>query len=313
MKTIKNILCFTLLAVLFTACDINDREYDDVLEVGRTGGTLTVNNQLISYVVGEDATYTASGSTYQGSVSTQTVDVYKSFTSSATGETSNETLLTSITISDLNAGSTSVFEAQFTYSELIEGLLLNGEPLPAEDTGLTIGDSWTLRYVSNTSAGDANSNIATTKVAVGTRFAGTYRVIASDYYRIGVQSGAADWSGEQRIIESVDATTYKHLGVGPFDVGYFADYADSEYHLFFDLNSDDTVNYEGVGNTTLLENAYVSCAVNGALFENVSCAGSNYVVRDDVEGKDLIYMTYGYFTDGSGTREFYEVLEKIVD
>uniref|UniRef100_UPI0030CA20B7 hypothetical protein n=1 Tax=uncultured Flavobacterium sp. TaxID=165435 RepID=UPI0030CA20B7 len=40
---------------------------------------------------------------------------------------------------------------------------------------------------------------------------------------------------------------------------------------------------------------------------------NNTIVRDNVDGKDKIYMTYGYFTTGSGPREFYEVLEKIVD
>ena len=34
--------------------------------------------------------------------------------------------------------------------------------------------------------------------------------------------------------------------------------------------------------------------------------------QDDVLGKDRIYMSYGYLA-ASGPREFYEVLEKVVD
>ena len=34
---------------------------------------------------------------------------------------------------------------------------------------------------------------------------------------------------------------------------------------------------------------------------------------NDILGKDKIYMSYGYLTAGSGPREFYEVLEKVVD
>jgi hypothetical protein len=38
----------------------------------------------------------------------------------------------------------------------------------------------------------------------------------------------------------------------------------------------------------------------------------NKAVRDDVDGKDRIYMSYGYLA-ASGSREFYEVLEKVVE
>ena len=38
----------------------------------------------------------------------------------------------------------------------------------------------------------------------------------------------------------------------------------------------------------------------------------NKAVRDDVLGKDRLYMSYGYIA-ATGPREFYEVLEKVVD
>jgi hypothetical protein len=319
MKKINKILSFVLLALIFNACDINDRDHGNVLEPlegAEYGGVLSLDKALISYVVGDDGTYTASGNVYQGNVVTETIDIYKSFTNTS-GEMSNEVLLATVPVSDTNTGINASFTADFKYEDLIDGLLLNGSPLPSNDGDLAIGDSWNLRYVSNTIAGGSNTNFRSTSVSVGTRFAGTYRVIASDYWRINVQSGAADWSGEERVIESVDASTYRHIGVGPFDVdtvtGGFG-YAPEEAELYFSITSTDAVDYEGVGNTTLLTQPYMSCITNPGEFNNVPCgATTNYVVRDDVSGKDLIFMTYGYLTPGSGPREFYEVLEKIVD
>lgn len=313
MKKINYIL--SLLVIAFTiSCDSDP---DNITTIDRTGGILQLDKELIGYVVGDNGTYTASGKAYQGAVKTTHVDIYKTFTNSVTGESSNEALLSSIDITSTTTGTNSTYSSSFNYADLISGLTIGGAAISANDGDLNIGDYWTLRYASTTSEGYVNTNYKTTKVAVGTRFAGVYKVIASDYWRIGVQSGAANWVGEERVIESVDATTYRHIGVGPFDVdtvvagfGYDA----TEAHLFFSITALDEVNYEGVGNTTLLTQPYMSCVTDPAEFNNVPCdATSNYVVRDNVDGKDLIYMTYGYLTPGSGPREFYEVLEKIVD
>lgn len=46
---------------------------------------------------------------------------------------------------------------------------------------------------------------------------------------------------------------------------------------------------------------------------HVNCGNSNFVVRDNVDGKDKLYMSFGYYTTGSGPREFYQVMEKIVE
>lgn len=312
MKTIKNILCFTLLAVLFTACDINDREYDDVLEVDRTGGSLTLDKTLIGYVVGNDATYTASGSVYQGNVTTQTIDVYNSFTSATTGSTSNEVLLATLTVDNLASGSNALFSTDFTYEQLIAGLELDGAALPSSDGELTIGDFWNLRYVSKTSLGDENTNYRTTKVSVGTRYSGTYRPVAGEYYRIGVLTyELADWETfcPETVIESVDATTYRVLE-------YFGPFGGNEW--YFQINGDGSITYPEntpagdaqTGNSQ----PFITCQSSPADMTNVPCGpGSNVVIRDDVNGADQLVMTFGYFTAGSGSREFYQILEKIVD
>ena len=60
-------------------------------------------------------------------------------------------------------------------------------------------------------------------------------------------------------------------------------------------------------------NRALGCHTEPELFTNVPCDGSNMLIPDDVNGKHRMILTYGYFTDGSGLREFYEVLEKIVN
>ena len=44
------------------------------------------------------------------------------------------------------------------------------------------------------------------------------------------------------------------------------------------------------------------------------CGGSdkNKVIRSS-DGKDVLVMSFGYFTAGSGSREFYQKLEKIIE
>jgi hypothetical protein len=58
----------------------------------------------------------------------------------------------------------------------------------------------------------------------------------------------------------------------------------------------------------------VNCSETPANMTNAcGFAGiQNKAVRDDVDGKDRIYMSYGYLA-ASGSREFYEVLEKVVE
>jgi len=54
------------------------------------------------------------------------------------------------------------------------------------------------------------------KMTVATRFAGKYKPIAGEYYRIGVPTYAlGDWPSEVTV-ESVDAITYKMTDFEPF-------------------------------------------------------------------------------------------------
>ena len=48
---------------------------------------------------------------------------------------------------------------------------------------------------------------------------------------------------------------------------------------------------------------------------NARCgdADHNTVLLDNVNGKDIITMSFGYYTAGSGPREFYQQMEKVVN
>lgn len=309
MKNIKYIL-LSFLAIGLVACDGNDLDFDTTAEIDHTGGLISVDKALISYVVGEDGTYTFSGSVLQADVATSSIELYKSFTD-VDGNTS-ETIPFK-TVSLTTDSQTELFSTTASYAELKEGLSVNGAALPDSDTELNIGDFWTISYRAITENGDESLSRTSTKVAVGTRFAGVYKVIASSYYRIGEDNG--NWNGEERIIESVDATVYKHIGVGPWDdVPAAFGYPIEQGQVFFTVDNDtDVVSYADIGNSVIVAQPFITCASNPGSMTNANCATSNIVIKDDVEGKDIIYLSYGYLTPGSGPREFYEVLEKVVN
>lgn len=274
------------------------------------GGLITVKNQLIPYVVGNgaDFPYAAAFTAFQGDVQVTSVKIFKTFTN-VSGVSSNTNLLRTITLPN-----TAQFETiNFTVSlnELITGLTLNGAPLTNNDSTLNIGDFWTLSYETTTSNGLERVIATKSKVSVGTRFAGDYKVIQCQYWRIGVPRPdvTGPFVGTTVSIESVNATTYRKLEYGgPFEGNEF----------YFTIDGSDNILVPGTYDGAIqLINEYpvINCTANPSDMTNAcSVAGiQNKVVRDDVLGKDKLYMSYGYFTTGSGPREFYEVLEKVVE
>lgn len=306
MKKMKYLIVMLLSFTALVSCIDDDN--DELTGGAAIGGLVTIDTPSVGYVVGNDGTYTASGSVYQGNAQTTSISVYKTFNNSATGASSNEELFFTLPISNTTVGQSGNFSFDFTYEDLIEGLTIDGAPLSTNDADLNIGDFWELKYVSTTSNGDVNANGSTTKVSVGTRFAGTYNVIAHEYWRIGVLRDDVPWPA-QMLIESVDATTYRV-------VEYFGAFPGNEY--YFEIDALDKITYpaetpDGEGQTGNGQ-PLTTCELNAADLTNVPCGDlSNFVVRDDVEGKDQLHMTFGYFTAGSGAREFYQVLEKAVD
>jgi hypothetical protein len=301
MKKIKYIL-LTLFTIA-TVVSCIDEDNDELTGDATTGGFISVNNQLISYVVGSGATYSATGNILQGREQTSSVNIYKSFTNNTTGGVSNEVLLKTISIDNTTMGQSANFVLSFTYEELISDLILDGSPLPTLDSDLNIGDYWSLRYASNTSKGDLNFNAKTTKVAVGTRYAGVYTVEDSSYFRLGVDGG--NWNSTDRIIESVNASIYRHKGVSFWD--------DNEFYFTVDPSTNviTIMNVDLAGNGVLLNGQPIMTCDSNSGFTVLTCdASTSVAVPDDINGADQLIMTVGYLTAGSGPREFFEKMVK---
>ena len=306
MKTRKKILILLSAIVVTFSCTNDGTLIDDSEDIltgnAITGGLVNVGNPLISYVVGSGNTYTASGTIKQGKIPTTEVNVYKSFTDVVTGNTSNSELLTSIPVSSTTPGDVVSFSFDFTYESLSSGLSVNGSPLPADDGNLNIADSWTLTYEAVTGNGEVVMNANTTKVAVGTRYAGIYTVVESVYWNSG--SNLGNWTGEDVTIESVNATVYRHAGLAFWD--------DQEY--FFTVDPD-TNEITILDPNDLLLNGSPAMTCNGGAgsFEILSCEGNSEAIPNDTTGEDVLEFTVGYFRGVGATREFFERLVKKVD
>jgi len=302
MKKIKYLLLTLFSLVTVIACVDNDN--DELTGDATTGGYVSVNNPLISYVVGSGSTYSATGSIFQGNEQTSSVDIYKSFINNTTGSVSNEVLLKTISIDETSIGSLVNFSVSFTYDELITDLVIDGNPLPNNDGNLNIGDYWQLRYASNTSEGDLNFNAKTTKVAVGTRYAGVYDTANSAYWNSG--SFIGNWDGTERIIESVNATVYRHVGLAYWDDNEFYFTVDNSTGVITVLD----VDLDEVG-LLLNGSPAMTCTGGTGSFESIPCDSSTSLATpDDVNGADVLEFTVGYFRGVGATREFFETLTK---
>lgn len=303
-----------LLAIMFiTSCsDGQDyRSYEGEYGTETTklaDPVLNIESQVVSFIFGTDS-YPVDFNLVNGEKAVTTINIYNTFNDAASGESSNEVLLRSVAVD--GSVSRDTFSEPFTYAELKEGLTLAGSPLPDDETQIGTGSTWNLRYEGVTSTGDVQF-AGSTIIGVLHRYAGLYEVIESAYWRIGSDSGP--WDGETRFIGSPNATTFSYNDAwGPFGwVGnsftFTIDEGSGEVVVPL-LNSDGSL---ANGGPLFSGNRAVGCHTEPGFFTSLSvpCEESN-VFTEDPDGKHILKMHYGYFTDGSGAREFYEVLRKI--
>lgn len=231
------------------------------------------------------------------------LNVYKQFTQAGTLAQSDRILFKSYSVGNDNK---TAFSDSFTFSDLRDGLKVNGADLPTNDELIPTGSSWKLTFEAETSQGTQQLG-GSIRVAVLSVYAGIYKVVESEYFRIGVSYGG--WNGETRFIGSIDENTFSYNDAW----GYFGWVGKS---FDFDLNPDNTITVPLINSSGLFSgNRALRCDIEPQTFTSVSCDGSNVLIPDPAnptskDGKHIIKLTYGYFTDGSGPREFYEVLEK---
>lgn len=316
-----------MLFAVVTVVSCIDTDNDELSMGAITGGIIELDqkSKSIGYVVGNDGTYTVASELPQGAVKTNKVDVYKQLSyqiilkdadnkDSLITKKTNKVLFNTFNFENPVSGIVDNFTFSFKYEDLIDALVKeDGTSLPANDGELLIGDFWKLTYVTTTSEGDVLENSAATKISLGTRYAGTYKPLDGAYYRIGVLTyELPDWLlyCPETLIESVDATTYRV-------VEYFGPFGSNTW--YFQIGSDGTITYpeNTPDGTAQLGNGqpFITCQTNPGDMSDVPCDPSltNKVIRDDVNGADQLFMSFGYFTSGSGARSFYHVLEKIVE
>lgn len=308
MKKISYLLLS--LSFMFFSCTADN---DTLTQNENEGGLITISKTNIGYVVGNGDTfqYGTNLSAFQGNEKVTKVEVYNQFTNTD-GDQSNKVLMTTLTFP--NAAQVENLNFAFTYPQLIAGLTLNGAALPSDDTLLNIGDFWTLTYVTTSTDGDVTENAVTTKISVGTRFAGNYKCIDGAYYRIGVFTYGTEYWPPVTVIESVNSTMYRvKKYFGPFTNTSTATGGD----YYFVIDASDNISYPATTPSGVAQEGngqpFFSCQSNPTEFQVLSCSATNFVTRDDVTGKDRLDMTFGYLNGPGLAREFHQVLEKIVD
>lgn len=295
---IKLLLPFLFLSVVFTSCADEDLvTYGDGGTVKIADPFLQIQTAVVSFQAGLPD-YTISTYLVNGQKAVTKVNVYSVYTDAKTGAKSNEALVTSF---DVAAGNRVLLEKKLTYADLKKGLTVNGGALPDDEKTLPVGSGWKFRFEGETSSGNI-SLPGNMNVGVLSRFAGLYKVVESKYYRIGVLT--ADWAGQTRFIGSVDETTFSYNDFW----GNFA-WAGKSFH--FAVNADNSINVPITPNGIFSGTYAINCKDNKDKFGFVPCEDTNVLIPDEATGKHRIKLTYGYFTEGSGSREFYEVLEKI--
>lgn len=305
MKKISIIALLAAFALVFTHCEM---VYDDNTAGFKEGGLITSSKALLNYVVGDGGTYSFDMLVHQNpDFKVKEVNIYKSARIADTSgviQKSNEVLAETVTVD--GTVNTTVNSSDYAYADLIKDLTIDGNPLPASDGQLSIGDQFVFRIESVMENGDAFQQSFTVQMTVSTRYAGTYICTALQYWRIGVQSPSY-WLGHELVIKSIDAITYE------YDWGSTIGW---DGPLYFQVDASGNITYPDTWNgvaQTLNGQPLTTCVANPGDLSNVPCTGSNVVIKDDVNGEDQLILTYGYYTGGSGPREFHETLVKKVD
>lgn len=230
------------------------------------------------------------------------VKVYSIYTSAATGNQSNEALLGTLDVEGVNRN---IIEGTWDYSQLKAGITVDGAPLPDDQVALTVGSGWRLRFEGVTTSGETVRLKGNINVAVLSRFAGIYQVTKSEYYRIGVLT--ATWTGSTRFIGSVDEDTFSYND-------YWGSFAWTGNQFNFDIDfTTNKIKVPIIVDGLFSGNRALDCDVEPQTFSVFTCTNTNVLVPNETTGEHVIKLTYGYFTDGSGPREFSEELKKVVD
>ena len=302
MKNYIKYLSILCVSLLFTSCLIDDEAPSDNNDKGpNLVGFLnsTVNASVAADGNTNDILMTVAFSGPTSAQFTGDFDVTISVDPSSTAIEGTHFELSSNTLS-LSASSNYIANLPLTI--LTAGI----DPPLDENPVLTL-------VISEISDGSIVPNGRTSSIDITIEYlcfsvvTGAYRTLFGEYYRIGVgPTTTENWPDEIEIIY-LCGTTYRVL----------------EYFGWFDGN-EWYIEIDGAGNISYLpttptgdpnignDQPIITCQTNPGDMTNVPCGpGSNIMTVDgDVV---TLNMTFGYYTPDSGSREFTQILEKIVD
>ncbi|NQU34746.1 MAG: hypothetical protein HQ521_16070 [Bacteroidetes bacterium] len=158
-KIIFSFLSLAIVALMFTSCE---QTYDDFMTGDVQTGGLVSPLKSFPYKLGGTTTFDVSVDIPKGP-GIVTIEVYKTYTGKA------EVLHGTIDVASANANDNVTKSMSLDYAALINGL-----GMPADESELLIGDSWTLSYVSIMEDGRSVKNGAKTAIGVANFFAGDY-------------------------------------------------------------------------------------------------------------------------------------------
>jgi hypothetical protein len=296
MKNFKLIWVLCLIGLF--GCDA------DVVEYGSTKTPLGISSPYLQ-IVTPSISFQAGTPSYTvefNAINTDnifaltSINSYKTFTNASDGSVSDRLAFQTY---DLGGDTKTVYSQDVTYDDLKEGL-----SLPDDQNTLAVGSGWLIDFEGTQADGTVLPLSGVVRISIQSRFAGLYEVVESKYVRIGVDNGG--WNGEERFISSVDANTFKYndyWGTFGFSGGGFLFDIDEATNTFVNFRVTEAGLFSG--------NRMVTCENEPETFEIVTCDGSNNIVPNDETGAHVITLTYGYFTDGSGPRSFFEKMEKL--
>jgi len=306
MKTMKNYIKYLpilFVSLLLTSCLVDDEDPFEAFDEGPNLVGFTSATVNASVVADGFTSEILLPVTFAGPSASSVQSDFTANIAVDPASTAIEGVHYTLTSTTINMSADTNYIATFPITIITDGIV------PPLDTNpiliLNIVDISDGSIVPN---GRTASIDVTIEYLCFSQITGKYRALFGEYYRIGEGPNcvAADWPAETEII-FLCGTTYRVLE-------WFGCFDGNEWYI--DIAADGTISYPALtpdgdvqtGNGQPL----ITCQTNPADMTNVPCGpGSNMMTMDG----DVITlnMSYGYFTAGSGSREFTHILEKIVD
>lgn len=172
MKNIINKLTIVLIAVIAVAFNACVEPVDLVTANAREGGLVepTIN---LPYKLGATTTLDIGVSVPKGPA-ISSIEIYKQFIG-VNDEVSNMVLYKTIDVTD-NTSAPFEFDYSTNFAEMIDGLSVDGDPLPADENVYDIGAKFVFSYNSGMPNGDVILNGSKTNIIMANFFAGKYLV-----------------------------------------------------------------------------------------------------------------------------------------